>query len=303
MTTDSASTTTYRLLDGKLISAAILEGIAAEVESMKSKGEKAPHLCAILVGSDGASETYVASKIRNCEKVGFESSLIRFPDTVSEPELLDRIRAVNEDPSIDGLLVQLPLPAHINVQRVTETILPSKDVDGFHPINQGRMLQNLPCFLPATPFGILLMMKHAGISTAGKHCVVVGRSNIVGLPMSVLMGRNADPGNCTVTLCHSRTKDLPAVTRTADILIAAIGKPEFIKADMVKEGAVVIDVGIIRIEDTSSKNGYRIVGDVDFKNVAPKCSHISPVPGGVGLMTIAGLLKNTLLASKGEIHF
>ncbi|MFM9027897.1 MAG: bifunctional 5,10-methylenetetrahydrofolate dehydrogenase/5,10-methenyltetrahydrofolate cyclohydrolase [Bacteroidota bacterium] len=301
MITDSAST--FRLLDGKVISAAILEGIANEVDSMKSVGKRAPHLCAILIGADGASETYVASKIRNCQKVGFESSLIRFDNTVTEGELVQKIREVNEDPSIDGLLVQLPLPAHINVQLVTETIDPSKDVDGFHPINQGRMLQNLPCFLPATPFGILLMMKHAGISTAGKHCVVVGRSNIVGLPMSVLMGRNADPGNCTVTLCHSRTKDLPAVTRTADILIAAIGKPEFIKADMVKEGAVVIDVGIIRIEDTSSKNGYRIVGDVDFKNVAPKCSHISPVPGGVGLMTIAGLLKNTLLASKGEIHF
>ncbi|MFM7725745.1 MAG: bifunctional 5,10-methylenetetrahydrofolate dehydrogenase/5,10-methenyltetrahydrofolate cyclohydrolase, partial [Flavobacteriales bacterium] len=192
---------------------------------------------------------------------------------------------------------------HINVQRVTETISPSKDVDGFHPINQGRMLQNLPCYLPATPYGILLMLQHAGIETSGKHCVVVGRSNIVGLPMSVLMGRNSYPGNCTVTLCHSRTEDLPAVTRMADILIAAIGQPEFIKADMVKEGAVVIDVGIIRIADPASKNGYRIVGDVDFKTVASKCSHISPVPGGVGLMTIAGLLKNTLQAAKGDIRF
>jgi methylenetetrahydrofolate dehydrogenase (NADP+)/methenyltetrahydrofolate cyclohydrolase len=295
MNQETTVTTTYRLLDGKAISSSILDGIAAEVQSMRAAGKRAPHLCAILVGSEGASETYVASKIRNCERVGFESSLIRFPESVSEVELLERIRQVNNDNSIDGLLVQLPLPKHIDVQKVTETIHPSKDVDGFHPINQGRMIQNQPCFLPATPYGILLMLKHAGISTSGKQCVVVGRSNIVGLPMSILMGRNADPGNCTVTLA--------AVTRTADILIAAIGKPEFIKAEMVKEGAVVIDVGIVRVADPAAKNGYRITGDVDFKEVAGKCSYISPVPGGVGLMTIAGLLKNTLLAAKGEIRF
>lgn len=299
----STSTATYRLLDGKLISNDIREGIRSEVELIRAEGKRAPHLCAILIGNDGASETYVASKIRNCEAVGFQSSLVRYDDTVSEDELLDKIRSINDDPAIDGLLVQLPLPKHISVQKVTETIRPEKDVDGFHPVNQGRMIQNLPCFLPATPYGILLMLEYAGIETSGKHCVVVGRSNIVGLPMSVLMARNANPGNATVTLCHSKTKDLAAITRSADILIAAIGKSEFIKADMVKEGAVVIDVGIIRVEDPSRKSGYRLTGDVDFKDVAPKCSYISPVPGGVGLMTIAGLLKNTLRAARGEVKF
>lgn len=296
-------TTSYQLLDGKTISASIRKDIAAEVEQLRSESKRAPHLCAILVGNDGASETYVASKIRNCKEVGFESSLVRYPESVTETELLEKIREINSDTSIDGLLVQLPLPKHIDVQLVTETIRPEKDVDGFHPLNQGRMVQNLPCYLPATPYGILLMLEHAGLSTSGKHCVVVGRSNIVGLPMSILMARNSEPGNCTVTLCHSRTTDLASITRTADILIAAIGKPEYIKANMVKEGAVVIDVGIIRIEDVSTKSGYRLTGDVDFKEVATKCSHISPVPGGVGLMTIAGLLKNTLRAAKGEVRF
>ncbi len=296
-------TTSYQLLDGKTISASIRKDIAAEVEQLRSESKRAPHLCAILVGNDGASETYVASKIRNCKEVGFESSLVRYPESVTETELLEKIREINSDTSIDGLLVQLPLPKHIDVQLVTETIRPEKDVDGFHPLNQGRMVQNLPCYLPATPYGILLMLEHAGLSTSGKHCVVVGRSNIVGLPMSILMARNSEPGNCTVTLCHSRTTDLSSITRTADILIAAIGKPEYIKANMVKEGAVVIDVGIIRIEDASTKSGYRLTGDVDFKEVATKCSHISPVPGGVGLMTIAGLLKNTLRAAKGEVRF
>lgn len=295
--------TSYRLLDGKAIAAAKRNEISQEVEQLMAAGKRAPHLCAILVGNNGASETYVASKIKNCKEVGFESSLIRFPETVSEQDLLDKINSINRDASIDGLLVQLPLPKHINVQRVTETISPEKDVDGFHPLNQGRMVQNLPCFLPATPYGILLMLEYAGIATEGKHCVVIGRSNIVGMPMSILMSRNSYPGNATVTLCHSRSTNLPSITRTADILIAAIGNPGFVKADMVKEGAVVIDVGIVRIEDPAAKSGYRITGDVDFENVAPKCSYISPVPGGVGLMTIIGLLKNTLRAAKGEIQF
>ncbi|MEY4594401.1 MAG: hypothetical protein RIQ47_811 [Bacteroidota bacterium] len=297
------TTSTYQLLDGKTISADLRKKIAHDVEQLVATGKRAPHLCAILVGNNGASETYVASKIKNCKEVGFESSLIRLPETVSEQELLDHIHRINNDAAIDGLLVQLPLPKHINVQRVTETILPEKDVDGFHPLNQGRMVQNLPCYLPATPYGILLMLEYAGINTQGKHCVVIGRSNIVGMPMSILMARNANPGNATVTLCHSRSTDLPAIARTADILIAAIGKPGFVTSDMVKEGAVVIDVGIIRVEDPSTKSGYRITGDVDFNSVAPKCSYISPVPGGVGLMTIIGLLKNTLRAAKGEVKF
>ncbi|MFM2208103.1 MAG: hypothetical protein RL213_2078 [Bacteroidota bacterium] len=295
--------TSYRLLDGKIISARIREGIAEAVRGMLEEGKRAPHLCAVLVGSDGASETYVASKIKNCKEVGFGSSLVRYPASVSQEELLEKIRELNEDPSIDGILVQLPLPGHINVHKVTETISPDKDVDGFHPVNQGRMVQNLPCFLPATPLGVLLMLENAGIKTSGKHCVVIGRSNIVGKPMSILMAQNAEPGNATVTLCHSKTKDLAAITRTADILIAAMGKPRFIKADMVKPGAVVIDVGIARIEDPATKSGYRIVGDVDFDEVAPKCSYISPVPGGVGLMTIAGLLMNTLRAARKDIRF
>lgn len=293
----------YRLLDGKAISAEIRRGIAASVDGMIAEGKRAPHLCAVLVGNDGASETYVASKIRNCKEVGFESSLVRFPTAVTQEELLDKIKSLNQDPSVDGILVQLPLPPHINVQQVTEAIVPDKDVDGFHPLNQGRMVQNLPCFIPATPLGVLLMLEHAGISTSGKHCVVVGRSNIVGKPMSILMAQNADPGNATVTLCHSKTKNLSEMTRSADILISAMGRPRFIKADMVKPGAVVIDVGIVRIEDPSTKTGYRIVGDVDFDAVAPKCSHISPVPGGVGLMTIAGLLMNTLRAARKDIRF
>ena len=297
------TTTTYQLLDGKAISSIVLLEIAAEVEKMKSQGKRAPHLCAILVGHNGASETYVASKIKNCNKVGFESSLIRFDESVTTAELIDKIKAINDDPAIDGLLVQLPLPSHIDVQMVTETITPAKDVDGFHPLNQGRMVQNLPCFLPATPLGILMMLEKSGIKTSGKHCVVVGRSNIVGMPMSILMSRNNEPGNCTVTLCHSRTRDLASFTKIADILIVALGKPEFIQADMVKEGAVVIDVGITRIDDAAAKQGYRITGDVDFNGVAPKCSYITPVPGGVGLMTIAGLLKNTLRAAQQEIRY
>lgn len=290
-----------KLLDGKLVSAELKLQMAAEVEELKVAGIRPPHLCAILVGNNGASETYIASKQKNCAEVGFKSSLVRFPDSVSEDELLNKIKEINNDPSIDGLIVQLPLPAHINVTKVTETIDPSKDVDGFHPVNTGKMVQNLPCYLPATPYGILLLLEHYKIDTAGKHCVILGRSNIVGMPMSILMARNISPGNCTVTLCHSKTKDLDEYCRSADILIAALGKPHFVKADMVKQGAVVVDVGITRIPSSETKSGFKLAGDVDFDNVKDKCSFITPVPGGVGLMTIIGLLRNTLRAAKKEV--
>ena len=288
------------LLDGKLTSAAVKQDLAAEVTKLISSGKRVPHLCAILVGNNGASETYVASKVKNCAEVGFKSSLIRFDVIVSEKELLNKIQEINDDKGIDGLIVQLPLPDHINVQKVTEAISPLKDVDGFHPLNLGRMVQNLPAFLPATPYGILLMMEHYKIETSGKHCVVLGRSNIVGMPMSILLSRNAYPGNCTVTLCHSKTKDLESILKSADIIVAALGKPEFVTANMVKDGVVVIDVGITRVKSDKTKSGFKIVGDVNFAEVAPHCSYISPVPGGVGLMTIIGLLKNTLRAYNHE---
>jgi methylenetetrahydrofolate dehydrogenase (NADP+) / methenyltetrahydrofolate cyclohydrolase len=291
------------LLDGKAASTEWKRKMTEEVQHMVSKGQRPPHLCAILVGNNGASETYVASKVKNCSEVGFQSTLVRFEDSISEADLLQKIRDINHDDSIDGLIVQLPLPAHISVQKVTETISPSKDVDGFHPINSGRMMQNLDCYIPATPYGILLMLEHFGINTSGKNCAIIGRSNIVGMPMSVLMGRNNEPGNCTVTLCHSKTKDISQISKTSDIIIAALGKPYFLKAEMVKEGAIVIDVGITRITSDKTKSGYKLAGDVDFENVAPKCSWITPVPGGVGLMTIIGLLKNTLRAAKKEISF
>jgi methylenetetrahydrofolate dehydrogenase (NADP+)/methenyltetrahydrofolate cyclohydrolase len=291
------------LLDGKKLSGEIKKELTEEVQLILSSGKKVPHLAAILVGSNGASETYVASKKKNCEEVGFKSSLFRFDDSVSEKDLLSKIEEINLNDDIDGLIVQLPLPKHINVQKVTEKILPQKDVDGFHPVNAGRMLQNLPCYLPATPYGILLMLERYKIETSGKHCVILGRSNIVGMPMSVLMARNSPLGNCTVTVCHSKTKNISEVVRSADIIIAAVGSPKFVKAEMVKEGAVVIDVGITRVTSTETKSGFKIVGDVDFENVAPSCSYITPVPGGVGLMTIIGLLKNTLTASKKEIQF
>ena len=291
------------LLDGKVASAEWKRKMTEEVQQMVSSGQRPPHLCAILVGNNGASETYVASKVKNCGEVGFQSTLVRFEESSSVAELLQKIRDINHDDSIDGLIVQLPLPAQINVQKVTETIAPSKDVDGFHPINSGRMMQNLDCYIPATPYGILLMLEHYGISTSGKNCAIIGRSNIVGMPMSVLMGRNNEPGNCTVTLCHSKTKDISQISKTSDIIIAALGKPYFLKAEMVKEGAIVIDVGITRITSDKTKSGYKLAGDVDFENVSPKCSWITPVPGGVGLMTIIGLLKNTLRAAKKEISF
>lgn len=290
------------LLDGKYVSEELKKQIAVEAAEMLAKTGRKPHLVAILVGHDGGSETYVASKMRNCEKVGFQSSLIRYEDTVTEAELLNKIAELNQDESVDGFIVQLPLPKHIDPEKVTEAIDYKKDVDGFHPINLGRMQRNLPCFLPATPFGIMLMLEFYGIETAGKNCVVIGRSNIVGSPMSILMARNANPGNCTVTLTHSRTQNLKEITLKADIIIAAIGKKNFVTADMVKDGAVVIDVGMNREVSDQTKSGYKLYGDVDFENVAPKCSYITPVPGGVGLMTIVSLLRNTLSAAKREFY-
>lgn len=291
-----------QVLDGKYVSEKLKQGIAEEAAEILRQTGRKPHLVAILVGHDGGSETYVASKIRNCEKVGFSSTLYRYENDISEAELLRKIEEINGDAGVDGILVQLPLPKHISADKVTECISPEKDVDGFHPVNLGRMQRNLPSFLPATPYGILLMLAEYKIETAGKHCVVVGRSNIVGSPMSVLMARNSSPGNCTVTICHSRTPDIKKFTLDADILIVAIGKKNFITADMVKEGAVVIDVGMNRETSTTTKSGYKLYGDVDFEHVAPKTSWITPVPGGVGLMTIVGLLKNTLASAKKEIY-
>lgn len=290
------------LLDGKLISAKLKTSLATQTKDFMAAGGKQPHLVAILVGHTAASEVYVASKMRSCEETGFKSSLIRFEETVTEAELLETIDRVNADPDVDGILVQLPLPAHISVEKVTWKISPEKDVDGFHPMNIGRMAKNLPCYLPATPLGILKLLEEYKIETEGKHCVVLGRSHIVGSPISILMARAAYPGNCTVTLCHSKTKDMDAIIRSADILIAAIGKPEFVRGHMVKEGVVVIDVGMNRIVDASKKSGSRLVGDVNFEEVAPRSSFITPVPGGVGLMTIVGLLQNTLSAAKKEIY-
>ncbi|AUD01069.1 bifunctional 5,10-methylenetetrahydrofolate dehydrogenase/5,10-methenyltetrahydrofolate cyclohydrolase [Spirosoma pollinicola] len=291
-----------QLLDGKFLSAQIKQEIAIEVAQIREQGGKIPHLVAILVGNKGASETYVASKMKNCEEVGMKSTLIRFDPSVTEDELLDKVREVNENADMDGLIVQLPLPDHINPDRIMETIDPAKDVDGFHPINIGRMAKGLPAYISATPQGVLEMIKRYDIKTAGKHCVVVGRSQIVGLPMSILMQRNTYPGNCTVTITHSRTQNLAEICRSADILVAALGKPEFVTADMVKEGAVVIDVGLERVPDASKKSGFSLKGDVKFDEVAPKTSFITPVPGGVGLMTICSLMQNTLKAARGEIY-
>ena len=284
------------IVSGKDVSNKIKEEIAQEVVKIKNNGGKIPHLAAILVGADGASQTYVNAKIKACSKVGFTSTLVELESSISESELLLEIEKLNKNEDVDGYIVQLPLPKHINDQKITEAIDPKKDVDGFHPVSLGKMLLHLPGFLPATPYGIIQMLEHYSIPTEGKNCVVLGRSHIVGSPMSVLMARKGYPGNATVTLAHSRTKNLKEVAASADILIVAIGKPEFVTSDMVKEGATVIDVGIHRIEDPSKKSGFRLVGDVNFEEVAPKCAFISPVPGGVGPMTIASLLKNTLLA-------
>jgi methylenetetrahydrofolate dehydrogenase (NADP+)/methenyltetrahydrofolate cyclohydrolase len=285
-----------KLIDGKKIAAEIKSEIAAEIKLLEGEGKRSPHLAAILVGEDGASKTYVASKEKASKEVGFTSSVYRYPENISEQELLDAVNFLNNDPEIDGFIIQLPLPKHINESKVIEAVSPSKDVDGFNPVNVGKMILGFSTFLPATPFGIQMLLERANIETVGKHCVVLGRSNIVGTPMANMLSRNAANANCTVTVCHSKTQNLAEITRQADILIVAIGKPFFVKADMVKEGATVIDVGIHRIEDKTTEKGYRIVGDVDFDNVAPKCSHITPVPGGVGPMTIVSLLANTLKA-------
>ena len=282
-----------QILDGKAVAATVKNAIKEKATELKILGQKAPHLAAILVGNDGASETYVASKVKSCKEVGFTSTLIRLAENVDENILLQTIEQLNADADIDGILLQLPLPQHINEQKAISLIHPDKDVDGFHPINVGKMVQGLPTFLPATPYGILLMLEHYNINTKGKHAVVIGRSGIVGRPMSILLSRNNNPGNCTVTLCHSHTRNVKEICLQADIIVAALGKPGFLTADMVKENAVVIDVGITRILDATKKSGFALKGDVDFENVAPKCSYITPVPGGVGLMTIAALLMNT----------
>jgi methylenetetrahydrofolate dehydrogenase (NADP+)/methenyltetrahydrofolate cyclohydrolase len=291
-----------QLIDGKKVSLEIQEEIKLEVKNMLSAGMKQPHLAAVLVGNDGGSETYVSSKIKTCENVGFKSSLIRLEDSVSEETLLETVYALNNNPDVDGFIVQLPLPKHIAEHKIIEAIDPKKDVDGFHPINVGRMVLNLPCFVSATPNGIVELLRKYNIETSGKNCVVIGRSHIVGSPMSILLAKNTKFGNCTVTLCHSKTQDLKSHTLKADIIVCALGQPEFLKADMVKEGVVIIDVGTTRVPSSETKSGFKLKGDVKFDEVAPKCSYITPVPGGVGPMTIASLIKNTLLAAKKEIY-
>lgn len=285
-----------QLIDGKKISQHLKDEITEATSQRKQKGLKAPHLAVILVGEDGGSQTYVRMKVKACEQVGFKSTKIDYPDTVTEDELLAKIKEINADNDIDGLLVQLPLPKHISEEKVIESIDPSKDVDGFHPISMGKLVAGMPTFLPATPAGIMELLDRYEIDTEGKHCVVLGRSHIVGTPMTLLMSRKAKPGNATVTMCHSRTKNLTEITRQADIIIAALGAPEFLKADMVKEGVVVIDVGTTRVKSDKTKSGWKLKGDVAFDEVAEKASYITPVPGGVGPMTIASLLKNTLKA-------
>lgn len=290
-----------QLIDGKAVAAAIKEEIAAEVKSIMANGGKQPHLAAVLVGHDGGSETYVKNKVLACEQCGFKSTLIRFEDDITEEELLNCVKQLNEDSDVDGFIVQLPLPKHINEQRIIEAIDYRKDVDGFHPINVGRMSIGLPCFISATPLGIITLLQRYNIQTSGKRCVVLGRSNIVGKPMAQLMLQK-EYGDSTVTVCHSRTKNIEEICREADIIIAAIGIPGFVKENMVKEGAVVIDVGTTRVPDTTRKSGFRLSGDVDFENVSAKCSFITPVPGGVGPMTICSLMKNTLIAGKKEYY-
>lgn len=289
-----------QLIEGKKVSEQIKEEIAQKVQKRKDAGGKTPHLAAVLVGNDGASETYVNHKVKACERVGFKSTLVRLDETVSESDLLKHVDQLNQDADIDGFIVQLPLPGHINEDKVIEAVDPAKDVDGFHPINIGRMAIGLPAFVSATPNGIMELLSRYDIDTNGKHCVVIGRSNIVGRPMSILMSRKGTPGNATVTLCHSRTNNMAEITRQADILIVALGQPGFVSADMVKEGAVVIDVGTTRVPSDQTKSGWKLKGDVLFDEVAGKCSFITPVPGGVGPMTIVSLLNNTLLASEGK---
>ena len=292
----------YKLIDGKAIAAQIKEEIAAEVAQIKKDGGKIPHLAAILVGHDGGSETYVANKVRTCNEIGFNSSLIRYEDDITEEELLLKVKELNNNDDIDGFIVQLPLPGHISSQKIIEAIDYRKDVDGFHPINVGRLSLGLPCFKSATPAGIAELLKRYEIETKGKHCVILGRSNIVGKPVAMLLLQKSYPGDCTVTICHSRSANLLEICNSADIIIAALGVPEFLKADMVKDGAVVIDVGTTRLPSSVSKSGYKLTGDVAFNEVAPRCNYITPVPGGVGPMTIISLMRNTLLAAKKEIY-
>ena len=287
-----------QILNGKEASQAIKDELKLEVAQLAANGKEVPHLVAILVGNNGASETYVAAKVKACEEVGFRSTLIRMEEDISSLRLLEKIREMNTDPEVDGILVQLPLPKHISAEEVINTIDPAKDVDGFHPTTIGKMVLGQPTFIPATPYGILLLLQHYKIETKGLHAVVIGRSHIVGRPMSILLSGAGSPGNCTVTICHSHTKNLEEISASADIIVAALGRPKFVKANMVKEGAVVIDVGITRVDDKTKKSGFRLDGDVDFNEVSPKCSYITPVPGGVGPMTIAALLKNTFKACK-----
>ncbi len=282
-----------QILDGKKAAQAIKDDLRIDVAQRSVEGKKVPHLAAILVGTNGASETYVAAKVKACEETGFKSTLIRFDETISENKLLEKIEELNMDTDVDGILVQLPLPKHISDENVINTISPEKDVDGFHPVNVGRMVQGLPAYLPATPYGIMLLLDYYKIETKGKHAVIIGRSNIVGRPMSILLSGNGNPGNCTVTICHSQTKNLEEICLQGDIIVAAIGRPEFVTGSMVKNGAVVIDVGITRTEDSTKKSGYKLKGDVAYEPVASKASWITPVPGGVGPMTIAALMKNT----------
>lgn len=285
-----------QILDGQLVSQAVKDELKLRVAQLVTEGRKVPHLAAVLVGNNGASETYVGAKVKTCEEIGFKSSLIRLDNDTSEFKLLTVIEGLNNDPDVDGILVQLPLPSHISDEKVINTIAATKDVDGFHPVSVGKMVQGLPTFIPATPYGIMLMLEHYKIDTKGRHAVVIGRSNIVGRPISILLSNNTNPGNCTVTVCHSQTKNMKELCREADIIVAALGKPWFVTDDMVKEGAVVIDVGITRVPDPTKKRGYSIRGDVHFEQVAPRCSYITPVPGGVGPMTIAALMKNTFKA-------
>ena len=292
----------YKLIDGKAVAAQIKKELAEEVAQMKEAGRKIPYLAAILVGHDGGSETYVANKMSACDEVGFQSGLIRYENDVTEEELLRQIAALNKDETVDGFIVQLPLPDHISAQKIIEAIDYRKDIDGFHPINVGRLALGLPCFKAATPAGIMELLKRYKIETKGKHCVIIGRSNIVGKPLAMMMMQKTVPGNCTVTVCHSRTANLTEICQEADIIVAALGSPKFLKADMVKEGAVVIDVGTTRLPSSVTKSGYKLTGDVAFNEVAPKCEYITPVPGGVGPMTIVSLLSNTLLAAKKEIY-
>jgi methylenetetrahydrofolate dehydrogenase (NADP+)/methenyltetrahydrofolate cyclohydrolase len=287
-----------KILDGKLVSQAIKDELKIQVAQLRTEGKKIPHLAAVLVGKNGASETYVGAKVKACAEIGFQSTLINLEDNVAESRLLGVIEDLNGNPEIDGILVQLPLPKHISEEKIINTINPAKDVDGFHPVSVGRMVQGLDTFIPATPYGIMLLLEHYKINTAGMQAVIIGRSNIVGRPISILLSNNGNPGNATVTVCHSHTKDLEAVCREADLIVAALGKPEFVTGSMIKEGVVIVDVGITRVADATKKSGFALKGDVDFESVSAKCSYITPVPGGVGPMTIAALMRNTFKASQ-----